>query len=171
MNNNLKVYKIEEEKLDKAAIKSSKILLIIFIFPVALAIFFAISFKTFSTLFLILLIFGGIIVISYPNRKKYLSLLRFEITDKYISQTIDHEGTNAFIEFGRARNRRNGSDDEKTILFKEIESVRIKKNGDMVITSVENNFLTNNHKIVIPAETEGYEELRDQIQKKSSKDL
>ena len=88
-----------------------------------------------------------------------MSLLRFEVTDKYISQTVDTSGTDGFIELSRARNRSHGVKDEKTILFTEIEKIHVKSNGDIVVTSDENNPLTNNAKIIIPAEIEGYDEL------------
>ena len=165
MENYQKIYKIAEEKINKLALDNSiKIIVIVFILPVLLSLYF--TFKFGSNNNLILLFFACMAVFSYYVQKMHLQYIRFVINDNYISQTLDKNNNNQFFELIIAIRRSKGVKDGKTILYEKIESVAIKQNGDIVIKSTEHDFIFKDATITIPAQIEDYEIVKNLIQKK-----
>lgn len=170
MENNQKIYKIAEEKINKLALdRSIKFMSLAFIAPILLVLFF--KFKLGINNNWIFLFFTGMVVYYYCIQKTDLQFLRFLITDHYISQTFDKSKSNQFFEYLKAARRSKGVNNEKTILYTKIESVAIKQNGDIVIKSTEHDFIFKDATITIPAQIEDYEIVKNLIQKKYAKKL
>jgi hypothetical protein len=165
MDNNINIYKIAEEKINKLALNNSLIVLaVIFILPIVLFISFSLKLDSGNRLLLLFSLSMG--ALSYYVNKLHLQFVRFTITDKFISQTIDKNNSNQFFELILAIRRDKGVKDEKTIMFDKIESVTIKSNGDIVVKSTEHNFIYKDATITIPAQVEDYETVKNLIQKK-----
>ena len=158
----IKIYKIDENTIEKLALHFTKPFIFIFLFLIALQTYFSMKFGTNLSWYLPIGMVA-LLLFTFPTKKKYIKSMRFELTDKYISQTIDINETDGFIEFSRSFNRGQGNNDEKTILFSEIQSMRINKRGNIIITSTDYNIFTASGKIVIPAEVEDYEELKNAL--------
>jgi hypothetical protein len=165
MDNNVNIYKIAEEKINEMAFNNSiKVLAVIFILPIVLFISFSLKFDSGNRLLLLFFLSMG--VLSFYANKLHLQFVRFTITDRFISQTMDKNNGNQFFELILAIRRNKGVKDEKTIMFDKVESVTIKPNGDIVVKSTEHNFIYKDATITIPAQVEDYERVKNLIQKK-----
>ena len=65
---------------------------------------------------------------------------------------------------GASRNEKYGQKFNQTIKFNEIESISIDTN-DIIIKSINYDFLTSNGKIIIPKEVENFEEIISELEK------
>ncbi len=136
-----------------------------------LMFFFTYSFNVHTILFLPMLIFFSIIfaVIHATSRVQLEDLAKstyFVITDNTVAILLDKTKLNLLNKIGIARNEsKSGVKFNQTIKISEISSAETTKN-EMIIKSDNYNPFTNNGRIVIPKEVEGYENVIASIFKK-----
>ncbi|MDJ1484633.1 hypothetical protein QNI16_29310 [Cytophagaceae bacterium YF14B1] len=107
-----------------------------------------------------LLLLGGAFALGYLGRIRYVGLLRIGFLEDRILQTVDTTQSNVLIEASRARNKsRYNQNDEKEILFADIERIDF-KDKDVIVYGKGSNGFSTNHKITIPCEIENYEQIK-----------
>lgn len=110
------------------------------------------------------LVFVGFVALLFIIKRGYAKSIYFQITPKSIEFNLDLDKVNLFmalfITFLLSRNKaRHGSTEKAIIDFNIIKSLNF-KTKEIIIIANNNSVLTNNDKIRILREVEGFEEVR-----------
>ncbi|MEM1216307.1 MAG: hypothetical protein AAGJ82_11510 [Bacteroidota bacterium] len=106
-----------------------------------------------------LLIIGLIAVMLTVQKTNFYGSTRFLLTDDTIASVLDNKELNGINQFGVARNRsRYGAEPNQVISFANISRVKI-TDKNIKIYGGNYSLFNGNGRIVIPKETENYEEL------------
>ena len=158
-----KTFRIEESRVDAAGKRHTDAVYWYF-FPMGMLMVGALLKSMFVEAFFVFFAFSWCITFICIYKRKALDLLRIQITDKSIRQTIEASESNALFRFMNARHEgRFGIKGEKELLFQRIDEVVLKRNGDLHLLirkrALEDS-LTYSTSMTLPYELEQFEDVK-----------
>lgn len=166
MNNTLK---IREDKLMLCAIKEAGPRLAVVAIPMVLGGVMSAYLGEYGSMVALICIFGLAVGLALLLKAQYVRTYRFEFTEEFVSLLFDTRQSNALLKLligiAESRNRRRfGGAAERKIALAAINTIAITGRG-ITITAKDNSLLTNNGKLLIPAELEEYEQVKLMFEK------